>query len=81
MKRFVVVSCEHTDSYDSPVRLCDQFESSEDAEEYIRKAVSDSLIEFPDEKACEEDLVQELDESECPTYGCVWTILDLERND
>ena len=81
MKRFIVVSCEYTDSYDTPVRLCGQFHTCEDAEEYVRKAVSDSLVEFPDEKAVEEYLVQTLDEEECPTYGCVWTILDLERNE
>ena len=78
MRRFVVVSCEHTDSYDSPVLLCGQFETYEAAEEYVRKAVADSLSEFPDEKATEECLVQTLDENGCPTYGCVWTILDLD---
>lgn len=81
MKRFVVVSCEHTDSYSSPVQLCGQFETREDAEEYVRKAVSDSLVEFPDEKAVEECLVQTLDEEGRPTYGCVWTILDLELDE
>jgi len=80
MKRFIVVSCEHTDSYDSPVLLSGQFESREEAEAYVKKAVSDSLAEFPDEEAVEEDLVQTIDEAGYPKYGCVWTVLDLERN-
>jgi len=75
LKRFIVVSCEHTDSYDSPVLLSGQFESREEAEAYVKKAVADSLAEFPDEKAVEEDLVQMIDEDGYPKYGCVWTVI------
>ena len=77
MKRFIVVSCEHTASFDSPVRLSGQFGTQEEAEAHVKKCVAESLGEFPDEKAVEDDLVQTLDESECPTYGCVWTVIDL----
>ena len=79
MKRFLVVSCEHTDSFDSHVQLNGRFETREEAEDYVKKSVADSIAEFPDEKAVEEDIVQTMDENDYPTYGCVWSILDLDQ--
>ena len=79
MKRFIVVSCEHTDSFDSPVRLSGQFDTQEEAKAHVNKCVAESLGEFPDEKAVENDLVQTLDEDKCPTYGCVWPVIDLMK--
>jgi len=79
VKRFVVVCCEHTDSYDSPVLLSGQFHTQEEAESYVEDCVRKSIEEFPDEKVADDGLVQTFEEDGRPNYGCVWTVIDLGR--
>ena len=76
MKKFIVVSCEHSEKTEVPV-FCGAFKTRIAAEKYIESAINNSLEEFKDEERLDDIGVAIYDENGVIEYSCVWTILEV----
>lgn len=76
MKKYVVVSCEHSKKTEVPF-LCGVFNTRTAAEDYIENAINKSLNEFKDEERLDDMGVAIYDENGVITYSCVWTFLEI----
>ena len=78
MKKYVVVSCEHSEKTEVPF-LCGTFNTRTAAEDYIENAIKKSLKEFEDmgEERLDDMGVAIYDENGVITYSCVWTFLEV----
>lgn len=76
MKKYVVVSCEHSEKTEVPL-LCETFNTRTAAEDYIENAINKSLKEFEDEKRLDDNGVVIYDDNGVIDYSCVWTILEI----
>lgn len=79
MKKFIVVSCEHSEKTEVPF-LCGTFNTRTAAEDYIENAILKSLDEFKDEgeERLDDNGVAIHDENGVITYSCVWTCLEVD---
>lgn len=77
-KMYIVVSCEHTNSFYEKPTLCERFDTLDAAKAYCEECVRESLRDFPAEKRVDgEYVVQTYDEAGNPDYGCVWSVLEV----
>lgn len=77
MKKFIVVSCEHSEKTEVPY-LCGTFNMREAAEDYIENAILKSLEEFKGEERLDDNGVVIYDENGVIEYSCIWTILEIK---
>jgi hypothetical protein len=76
MKKFIVVSCEHSEKTELPF-LCGTFNTRTAAEDYIENAILKSLDEFKDEERLDDMGVAIYDENGVIEYSCIWTIFEV----
>jgi hypothetical protein len=76
MKKFIVVSCEHSEKTEVPF-LCGTFNTRTAAEDYIENAILKSLNEFEDEERLDDMGVAIYDENGVIEYSCIWTIFEV----
>jgi hypothetical protein len=76
MKKYVVVSCEHSEKTELPF-LCGTFNTRTAAEDYIENAILKSLDEFKDEERLDDMGVAIYDENGVIEYSCIWTIFEV----
>lgn len=78
MKKYVVVSCEHSEKTEVPI-LCGTFNTRTAAEDFIENAILKSLEEFKDdgEERLDDNGVVIYDENGVIDYSCIWTILEV----
>ena len=76
--KYVVLCTEHDESYSNAPMVCGKFDSLDRAKAYINGAVRKTLTEFPDETEDGFGVVRSFDEDGFPTYGCVWSIVEVE---
>lgn len=79
MKKYIVVSCEHSEKTEVPF-LCGTFNTRMAAEDYIENAILKSLEEFKNEgeKRLDDNGVAIYDENGVIEYSCIWTIMEVE---
>ena len=75
--KYIVIATEHDTSFDTEPTVLATFDNKNDAEAYVRKAVADSLNDFPDEAQEGNNLVCSYDNNNCRNYGCVWSIINV----
>jgi hypothetical protein len=78
MKKYIVVSCEHSEKTEVPF-LCGTFNTQNEAKDYIETAISKSLEEFKSdgEQRLNDNGVIIYDENGVIDYSCVWTIFEV----
>jgi hypothetical protein len=78
MKKYIVVSCEHSEKTEVP-HLCATFNTRPAAEDYIENAINKSLEEFKNdgEERLGNNGVVIYDDNGVIDYSCIWTILEV----
>lgn len=78
MKKFIVVSCEHSEKTEVPY-LCGTFNTREAADDYVDIAISKSLEEFKNDGAerFDDKGIVIYDENGVIEYSCIWTIFEV----
>lgn len=79
--KYLVVSCEHTESCCEMPMLLGSFNTRKDAEEFREKMIMKSLAEFEDEEEVETGLVQSFNDDDSPKYGYAIAILEFKDDD